>query len=79
MNTIHFSKRYELSPKYYVIPFSCSDIVGINTNLRPHERTDTENRLLGVVWDRITLVLQKHGFEVQMVNFRNMTVSAVKL
>ena len=79
MNTIHFSKKQELQSGKFVIPFSCSDIVGINTNCRPHERTDTENRLLGAVWDRITLVLQKHGFEVQMVNFRNMTVSAVKL
>mgnify|MGYP003343219076 FL=1 len=79
MNTIHLKNRYELSPKYYVIPFSCSDIVGINTNLRPAERTDTENRLLGAVWDRITLVLQKHGYEVKMVNFRSMTISAVKI
>ena len=76
MNTIHFSKKQELQSGKFVIPFSCSDIVGINTNLRPAERTDTENRLLGTVWDRITLVLEKHGFEVQMVNFRNMAITA---
>ena len=78
MNTIHYGKKEELQGRF-LIPFSCSDIVGINTNLRPHERKDTENRLLGAVWDRITLVLQKHGYEVKMVNFRSMTISAVKI
>lgn len=79
MNTIYLKNRHELSPNHYVIPFSCSDIVGINTEARRWERSDTENRLLDVVWDRITLALQKCGYEVTMVNFSSMTVSAVKI
>jgi hypothetical protein len=27
MNTIYFSRRHELKPGYYVIPFSCSDLM----------------------------------------------------
>ena len=79
MNTIHFSKKQELQSGKFVIPFSCSDIEGIRTFLRPAERKDYENQIINQVWNRITLVLQKHGFEVQMVNFRNMAITAVKI
>ena len=78
MNTIFFSKRYEFQRGRFVIPFSTHEIEGINTDCRPHERTDTENRLLGCVADRITLALQNRGFEVVGVNFRNMAITAMK-
>ena len=77
MNTIHLNKKQELQPGKFVIPFSTHEIEGINTDCRPHERTDTENRLLGNVADRITLALQNRGFVVQLVNFRNMSITAV--
>lgn len=78
MNTILFSKRHELQPGRFVIPFTCSDIVGIDTECRPAERTDAANRLLGNAADRITLALQNRGYEVVFVNFRNMAITAVK-
>lgn len=78
MNTILFSKRHELQPGRFVIPFTCSDIKGINTECRPHERSDAANRLLGNAADRITLALQNLGFEVVGVNFRNMAITAVQ-
>lgn len=78
MNTIYFSERHELTKGKFVIPFSCSDIKGINTECRPHERTDIENKVLGSAADRITLVLQKHGYSVELVNFRNMAITAVQ-
>ena len=78
MNTILFSKRHELQRGRFVIPFTCTDITGIDTECRPHERTDAENRVLGTAADRITLALQKRGFEVVGVNFRNMSITALK-
>ena len=78
MNTILFSKRQELQRGRFVIPFTCTDITGIDTECRPHERTDAENRVLGTAADRITLALQKRGFEVVGVNFRNMSITAVQ-
>ena len=78
MNTIHFSKKQELQPGKFVIPFSCSDIVGINTNLRPAERKDYENLIIKQVWHRITLALQKRGYTLENVNFRNMHISVSK-
>ena len=78
MNTIYYSRRHELTKGKFVIPFSTHEIEGINTDCRPHERTDTENRLLGNVADRITLALQNRGFVVQLVNFRNMSITAIQ-
>ena len=77
MNTIFLSRKHELTPGRFVIPFTTDEIKGINIECRPHERTDTENKVLGIVWDRITLALQNRGFEVVNVNFRNMAVTAV--
>ena len=78
MNTIFYSKKQEIRPNTFVIPFTCTDITGIDTDCRPHERTDAENRVLGTAADRITLALQKRGFEVVGVNFRNMAITAVQ-
>ena len=77
MNTIHYGKKEELQGRF-LIPFTCSDIVGIRTELRPHERTDAENKVLGTVSDRITLALQERGYEVVSISFWSMLISAVK-
>lgn len=78
MNTIHYGKRQELQTGRFVIPFSCSDLVGVRTELRPSERSDAENKVLGTVSDRITLALQNRGYELEYVNFRNMAVTVFK-
>ena len=78
MNTIHFNQRYELRDNYYVIPFSCSDIVGIDTEVSFRDRTETAQKVLDTVVDRITLALQERGYTLQNVNFRNMAISAIK-
>ena len=77
MNTIHYGAKEELNGRF-LMKFSCSDISGIRTDLRPHERTDTENKLLGTVSDRITLALQERGYEVVSISFWSMLISAVK-
>ena len=76
VNTIYFSKRYELRKDYYVIPFSCSDLMDIDTELSYHAMPDLHREVLLDVRERITLVLQKHGFKLEFVNFRNMSISA---
>lgn len=78
MNTIHFNQRYELRDDYYVIPFSCSDIIGIDTDVLHRDRTETAQKVLDTVVDRITLALQKRGYTLENVNFRNMHISVSK-
>jgi len=78
MNTIYYSKRHELKPNYYVIPFSCTDLGSINTEALRIDRSDAENKVLDIIRDRITLALQNHGLELESVNFRNMSISATK-
>ena len=77
MNTIFFSKRYELRQGYYVIPFSCSDLMNINTEVSARDRTETEQKVLDTITDRITLALYNQGYILQSVNFRNMSISAI--
>lgn len=77
MNTIFFSKRHELRKNYYVIPFSCSDLMNINTEVSFRDRTETEQKVLDIIVDRITLALYNNGFILQSVNFRNMSISAI--
>lgn len=77
MNTIFFSKRHELRQGYYVIPFSCSDLMNINTEVSARDRTETEQKVLDIIVDRITLALYNQGFILQSVNFRNMSISAI--
>lgn len=77
MNTIFFSKRHELRQGYYVIPFSCSDLMNINTEVSARDRTETEQKVLDIIVDRITLALYNQGFILQNVNFRNMSISAI--
>lgn len=76
MNTIFFSKRYELRENYYVIPFSCSDLMDIDTEVSFRDRTETTQKVLDIIVDRITLALQNRGYELVNVNFRNMAISA---
>jgi len=77
MNTIFFSKRHELRKDYYVIPFSCSDLMNVNTEVSFRDRTETEQKVLDTIVDRITLALLNQGYILQSVNFRNMSVSCI--
>ena len=77
MNTIYFSKRYELRKDYYVIPFSCSDLMDIDTEVSFRDRTETAQKVLDTITDRITLALYNQGYILQSVNFRSMSVSAI--
>ena len=79
MNTIFFSKRQELRKDYYVIPFSCSDLMGIDTEVSHRDRTVTTQKVLDTIVDRITLALLNNGYELENVNFRNMSISAKKI
>ena len=78
MNTIHFNQRYELRDNYYVIPFSCSDLMNVNTEVSYRDRTETTQKVINSVVDRITLALQKRGYTLENVNFRNMHISVSK-
>lgn len=77
MNTIFFSKRHELRKDYYVIPFSCSDLMDINTDRLHRDRSEAEQKVLDTITDRITLALYNQGYILQSVNFRNMSLSAI--
>jgi hypothetical protein len=77
MNTIFFSKRYELRKDYYVIPFSCSDLMDIDTEVSHRDRTETAQKVLDTIVDRITLALYNRGYILQSVNFSNMSVSCI--
>jgi hypothetical protein len=79
MNTIYFSKKYELKTNYYVIPFSCSDLMDIDTSVSYRDRTETTQKVLDTITDRITLALYNQGYILQSVNFRNMAISCMKL
>ena len=77
MNTIYFSKRHELRKDYYVIPFSCSDLNNIDTEVSYRDRTETTQKVLDTIVDRITLALYNRGYILQSVSFRSMSVSAI--
>ena len=77
MNTIYFSKRHELRKDYYVIPFSCSDLMDIDTLKLHRDRTVTEQKVLDTITDRITLALYNQGYILQSVNFSSMSISCI--
>jgi hypothetical protein len=80
MNTIFYSKRHELRENYYVIPFSCSDLMDIDTEVSYRDRTETTQKVLDTIVDRITLALLRNGYELkEAVNFRSMTISVSKV
>ena len=77
MNTIFFSKRHELRKNYFVIPFSCSDLKNIDTEVLHRDRTEAEQKVLDTIVDRITLALYNQGYILQNVSFRTMSISAI--
>jgi len=77
MNTIFFSKRHELRKDYYVIPFSCSDLKDIDTEVSYRDRTETTQKVLDTIVDRITLALYNQGYILQNVSFRTMSISCI--
>jgi len=79
MNTIYFSRRHELKENYYVIPFSCSDLIkfNIDTEVSFRDRTETAQKVLDNISDRIALALLNQGYILQNVSFRSMSVSAI--
>ena len=76
MNTIYFSKRHELRKDYYVIPFSCSDLNLVRTEVLHRDRTEAEQKVFDSIRDRITSVLLAQGYEVENVNYHSMSISA---
>jgi len=78
MNKIYFAQKHELAPGKFVIPFSCSDLKNVDTELLPWARSSFENEKITSVWDRITLALQKVGFEVESISYRSMSITAIK-
>jgi hypothetical protein len=79
MNTIYFNKKYELRKDYYVIPFSCSDLNLVNTEVLHRDRSEAEQKVLEKIMDRISLALLENGFEMESVNFSSMSISARKI
>ena len=77
MNTIYFSRRHELKENYYVIPFSCSDLNNIDTEVSYRDRTETTQKVLDTIVDRLTLALYNQGYILQSVSFRTMSISAM--
>ena len=77
MNTIYFSKRYELQKDYFVIPFSCSDLMNVNTEVSFRDRTEREQKVLDSITDRITSALLERGYILQSVNFSSMSISCI--
>ena len=79
MNTIYFSRRYELKRNYYVIPFSCSDLIkfNIDTEVSYRDRSESTQKVIQSVTDRIALALLNHGYILQSVNFSSMSVSCI--
>ena len=77
MNTIFLRKRHELRENYYVIPFSCSDLMNIDTEVSFRDRTETTQKVIQSVTDRIAKALLNNGYILQGVNFSSMSVSAI--
>lgn len=77
MNTIYFSRRHELRKDYYVIPFSCSDLNLVDTEVLHRDRTEAQQKVLDNISDRIALALLNNGYILQNVSFRTMSISAI--
>ena len=78
MNKIYFAEKFELAPGKFVMKFSCSDLKAVRTDLSPWARSSFENDKITSIRERITLSLQKVGFEVQNINFDSMSITALK-
>jgi hypothetical protein len=44
MNKIFISRKSELRHGYFVIPFACSDLANVDTELSHLDRSDLDNR-----------------------------------
>jgi hypothetical protein len=78
MNKIYFAQKHELAPGKFVMPFSCSDLKAVRTELSPWARSSFENDTITSIRERITLSLQNIGFKVESVNFSSMSITAIK-
>ena len=76
MNKIFISRKSELKPGYFVIPFACSDLANVDTELSHLDRSDLDNRKIADASVRIRAKMLTLGYEVEMINFRNMSISA---
>ena len=79
MNKILFSEREEIRNNTFLFPFRCSDAKSIRTELRPAERSDSENKTIHCIHERITSVLQSRGYEVISISFWSMLITAKKV
>ena len=79
MNTIFFSLGHELTKGKFVIPFSCSDLTDIDTLVSFRDRSERDTKVIQSIRDRITVALQKYGYELESVNFSSMSITAVQL
>ena len=76
MNTIYFAQRHELRKDYYVIPFSCSDLKLVRTEVLHRDRTEAEQKVFDSIRSRITSALLAQGYVVESVNYSSMSISA---
>lgn len=76
MNTIFLSRKQELRQGYFVIPFACSDLVNVDTELSHLDRSDSDNKKIANASARITEKMQSLGYEIVGINYRNMRISA---
>lgn len=76
MNTIFISRKQELRQGYFVIPFACSDLANVDTELSHLDRSDIDNKKIADASVRIRQKMLTLGYEVEMINFRNMSISA---
>ena len=78
MNKIYFAQKFELAPGKFVMKFSCPDLLNVDTELLPWARSSFENEKITSIRERITLSLQKVGFEVESIRFNSMSITALK-
>ena len=76
MNKIFISRKSELQSGYFVVPFACSDLANVDTELSHLDRSDLDNRKIADVSVRISAKMIILGYEVKTINFRNMSISA---
>ena len=76
MNKIFISRKSELQSGYFVIPFACSDLANVDTELSHLDRSDLDNRKIADASVRIRAKMLTLGYEVEFINYRNMSISA---
>ena len=76
---ILYNEKHDLGNNRFVIPFICTDAKDIRTELSPRDRSESENRLLGIIHDRITLALLNKGFDIERISFYNMAITVRRI